>query len=151
MHFSANVTVAAPIGQVFSYLDDEERMKRWMTGLVEVSYEQPAVPRGVGSRFRRRIKEQGRIRDYEGEVIRYRPPAEIGVRLGNTGFSVDVGYRLVERSGTTQVQQTVVMAARSRLTRVVSRLSGWLMQRQQQSMLLRLKAVVERDRAVSGG
>ena len=146
MHLNASVTITAPIGQVFSYLDDGQRLRRWIAGLVEVSYEKPGIPRGVGSRFRQRIKAGGRIRNYEGEVIVYQPPAQIGVRLGNARCSVDVRYRLVERLGATQVEQTAVVQVRGRLARLVSVAGGWLMQRQQRRMLRRLKAVVEQDR-----
>ncbi|NIN68580.1 MAG: SRPBCC family protein, partial [Anaerolineae bacterium] len=48
----------------------------------------------IGTKFTQRIREGGRITEYEGEVTAYEKPYHLGVRIGSPQFSVDVDYRL---------------------------------------------------------
>ena len=74
--------IHATIARVWALLDDDEKLSLWMPQLVEINY-----PDGknrdapVGTRFTQKLKEGGRIREYQGEVTAYEAPYLLGVRL----------------------------------------------------------------------
>jgi uncharacterized protein YndB with AHSA1/START domain len=144
MHSTASVTVLAPIGRVFVWLDEADKLKQWLAGLEEVTYLKPGVPRGAGSRFLYRLREGGHVTEYQGEVTAYRPPEELAVRLSSPHLEMDIRYRLASRQGSTSVEQTVVLASLSRLARLTLPLAGRLLLRRQARQLARLKVIVER-------
>ena len=88
---------------LWNYLDDPEKMKLWLKGLVEVDRD---GPRGVGSTATLRIKEGERIAEYQSRVIQREPPTHLTVDL--TGRSLGdramlVEYLLTDLGGTTRL------------------------------------------------
>lgn len=144
MHCAASVTVRAPIDQVFGWLDETDRLKQWVSGLEDVAFLKPGVPRGAGTRFLFRLRERGRMTAYEGEVTAYRPPNELAVRLSSAHFALDVRYRLASRDEGTWVEQTVVLGPLGWPSRLMLPLAGVWLRVQQARQLARFKAAVER-------
>lgn len=69
------ITVNAPIEKTFSLVDDAEKLKLWMDGLMDTEYTSPSDPANpLGTTFRQKIKEGGRVTEYEGEVTATRSP-----------------------------------------------------------------------------
>jgi uncharacterized protein YndB with AHSA1/START domain len=116
MALKATRKIAAPIGQVFDLLDDPKKMKQWMQGLEETVYtSQPGSGQSrVGTTFRQKLREGGRVVEYDGEVTAYDKPHRLGVRIGNEHFSVDVDYRLSEIEGGTRLDYEAELAHKTR-------------------------------------
>ena len=95
MEIRFDMHIDAPQSVVWSFLDDDEKLPLWMTEIVETSFPEGRDRENpVGTRFRQKIREGGRVRDYDGEVTVYRPEQLLGIRMGDQKFSVDVLYRL---------------------------------------------------------
>lgn len=141
--FVASVTISVPRERVFAYLENPALMRQWIAGLEEVTFDQPGIPRGVGTRFRQRMRTGGRSREYAGEVAAYRPPQEVAVRLARPRFSVAVEYRLAVADGGTRVEQVVALTIPGWLGRLLGGGVSWLLRRRQAEGLARLKAVAE--------
>jgi uncharacterized protein YndB with AHSA1/START domain len=115
MNCTYTLHINAPIAKVFSLVDEEKNLKKWLDGLEETifpeGYEQS---KGVGTKFKQRIKEGARINEYDGEVIAYEKPSHLGIVLGNKHFTVKVDYRFTADGLQTRLDY------RSELTR-----AGW--------------------------
>src|ERR1051325_6477971 len=86
--------INAPVEKVFGLVDDEKNLKRWMAGLEEVVFpEGYDRAKTVGTKFKQRIKEGGRINEYDGEVVAYSKPHHLAIVIGNKQFTVHVDYR----------------------------------------------------------
>jgi len=144
MHSTASVIVLAPVRHVFTWLDEEDKLKQWTAGLERVTYLKPGVPRGAGTRFLYGLRQGGRVTEYEGEVTAYRPPEELELRLSSPHFAMDIRYRLAIRPDGTLVEQTVVLAPLSWPARLMLPMAGWLLRLRQARQLARLEAAVAR-------
>jgi uncharacterized protein YndB with AHSA1/START domain len=86
--------INAPIEAVFEVVDSEEHVKNWLDGFVENIYEENFNrDHPIGAKFKQRLKEGGKIQEYDGEILSYKRPKELGMRLKHPSFSVDVYYR----------------------------------------------------------
>jgi len=120
MQFESSHLIAAPVERVWQFLDDDEKRKLWMPEVEDTVYpdgndkENP-----VGVRFRQRIREGGRISEYEGEVTAYNPPSLLGVRLSNPQFASDVIYRLRQEDGGTRLDYSAELSLNSWIAKVM--------------------------------
>lgn len=144
MHRTASVTVPVPLSQAFAWLDEPGKLKQWVSGLEEVTYLKPGIPRGAGTRFLCRLRQGIRVTEYQGEVTAYRPPNELALRLSSRRFALDIRYRLASRQEGTWIEQTVVLDSPSRPARLMLPLAGPLLRLHQARQLARLQAAVER-------
>lgn len=82
--------------RLWSFIEEPEKQKLWMKGLLENRSLQNG-PTEVGSRFMMKIKEGGKVGEYEGIVTAYDPYKHLAIRvLGGKekSFSCDSSYRL---------------------------------------------------------
>lgn len=94
------VEIRAPLATVWLHIDDETHIKAWMPEVVDIRYpEGKNAASPVGTRFVQTLKEDGRVKDYDGVVLAYEPQRLLGVRLGDKNFHVDVTYRLEAAPG----------------------------------------------------
>src|SRR5438128_7653277 len=87
--------INAPIEKVFDLIHDPEKHKLWLKGVEETRYVgdyDPANP--VGAKFKQKIRECGRVKEYDGEVTAFAKPKHLGIRLSPPQFSVQVDYWL---------------------------------------------------------
>jgi carbon monoxide dehydrogenase subunit G len=94
MRIARTVEIACAPEQLWPFLDEPEKQKLWMKGLLE---NEQAGPRGVGATFRMTIREGRKAEEYRGEVTAYDPPRHLAVRFGGgamKGLSMQVDYRL---------------------------------------------------------
>jgi uncharacterized protein YndB with AHSA1/START domain len=95
MNIAMQVDIEAPLGAVWSFLDDPAKVPLWMPEVAEVLY-----PRHydrdnpVGTRFRQIVREGGRKKTYLGDITAYEKPRLLGIRLGDGNDSVVITYRL---------------------------------------------------------
>jgi len=138
------VEIAAPIATVWSLVDDDQNLKKWMDGLEETSYPDGVDrSRAVGTRFVQRIREGGRVQSYEGRVTAYDPPAHLGITIGNRAFEMQVDYRFTDLGGRTRLDYSALMARGGLFIRLMSTLFGWVTNRILRRQMARLKAVAE--------
>jgi carbon monoxide dehydrogenase subunit G len=103
MRIARTLEIACAPEQLWPFLDEPEKQKLWMKGLLE---NEQAGPRGVGSTFRLTIREGRKAEEYQGEVTAYDPPRHLAVRLGGgamKGMSMQVDYRLAPLDGGTRL------------------------------------------------
>jgi uncharacterized protein YndB with AHSA1/START domain len=100
--FSYTTEFAAPREAVWPYLEDPEKIKQWMIGVVE---DRPtsAGPTRVGSTFEMDIKEGRKITTYQGEVTKYDRPRLMGVKMvgscGKQPMTMFADYELSDLGG----------------------------------------------------
>ena len=99
MKIRHSVEINCPPEVIWTYLDDSEKIKQWMKGVVE-DVPTSEGPTGVGSTFRMSIKEGRKVHDFDGEILAYDVNRHMVVRL--TGgclkedMSMIVDYRLTQ-------------------------------------------------------
>jgi len=99
MHIEYRMDVRCRPRQLWSFLDDSERQKLWLTTLVDI-VPTSANARSVGSTFDLRVREGRRISRYEGRVNAYDPPRHLGVAFWGGAFRpgmlMRVDYRIAD-------------------------------------------------------
>lgn len=137
--------IEAPIERVFELLDDDEQLKLWMDGVEETTYPDGRnVTDPVGTRFRMKIREGGRVQEYDGEVVAYAPPRHLAITIGNAMFRMRVDYRLSAENGGTRLDYTCEPEYTNWLIRLIGLCFGWLTRRILRRQMLKLKSVAER-------
>jgi uncharacterized protein YndB with AHSA1/START domain len=139
-----SMEINAPIEQVFACVDDDEQVKRWMEGVEEITYlDPPDRDNPVGTRFKQRIREGGRVAEYEGKVIAYDKPRHLGISLGNKQFTMQVDYRFAPIDGGTRLDYSAEMIAGNGFVRVMGVLFGWMTRRILRNQMAALKTMAE--------
>lgn len=99
--------------RLFSFLEEPEKQKQWMKGLLEtqaVGDENPAV---VGSKFRMKIKEGGKVADYDGVITAYDKPKQLAIDMTGPTFPggavMHVDYLLTDLGGRTRLDYRAEM------------------------------------------
>lgn len=141
----AEVLVAVPPDQVFSYLTDPGLLRQWIGGLVE------SVPMGdatlrVGAKAREVVEEKGRRFEMQSEVLRLEPNQMLEVSLQNDFARIISRYQLQPENGQTRLTHTM----QSNYQGLLARLFGPFMSLAVQSKLDRdfqqLKQLAEKNR-----
>jgi len=142
---SYSVEIKAPIDKVFNCVEDTEKMKQWMEGLEETTYtsdRDPANP--VGTKFKQKIREGGRVQEYDGEVLAYEKPKHLAVRIGNKFFHAVADYRFAPTHEGTRLDYTCNVTCHSWFIRVMAFMFGWLTKRILRKQMTKLKELAER-------
>lgn len=93
---------AATPAKIWPFLEDPERIKQWMVGVVD---DRPTSdgPLGVGSTFEMDIREGRRITTYQGEITAYERESRMGIKMvggcGRKPFTMHADYRLTPLGG----------------------------------------------------
>ncbi len=144
MLFTCAVDIRAPAEKVFGLLEDHDKLKLWLDGLEETHYigeVDQANP--VGARFKQRIREGGRVQEYDGEVTAYAKPQHLGVRLFGTQFSVQVDYRLKPTVDGTHLDYSADVSCGNWFFRLMARLFSFFMRGMLCKQMNKLKVVAE--------
>lgn len=96
MRIERTLEIACMPEQLWPWIEEPEKQKQWMEGLLsnEATSDGPTRP---GSTFRLRLKEGGKIADYDGRITAYDPPHHMAVALsGGSMKSIEMhaDYRL---------------------------------------------------------
>jgi uncharacterized protein YndB with AHSA1/START domain len=148
MHLTYSMEMRAPVEKAFSLVEDPEKLKLWMDGLQDTTYLNGHDPHNPqGAKFKQKIKEGGRVAEYDGEVIAYQKPHLLGVRIGNKHFAVDVHYRFAAVTGGTRLDYSCDLHKTSLLTWVMGFLFGWLTKRILRKQMRKFKELAEQPGA----
>jgi uncharacterized protein YndB with AHSA1/START domain len=144
MNCSYTLFIKAPVARAFSMVDDEKNLKRWMDGLEETIFpEGYERAKTVGTKFKQRIKEGGRVNEYDGEVIAYEKPHHLAILLGNKHFTVQVDYRFTADGLQTRLDYQSEMIRANRFVRLMCRLFAGFTKRLLDRQMKRLKELAE--------
>ena len=123
MHITFDIDIDAPQDCVWSFLDDDDKRTQWMTEIVDITYpdgrdrENP-----VGTRFRQKQKEGGRVTDYPGVVTAHEPPRLLGIQIGEGSFLVDMTYALERKGAGTLLRYRADITLKSIVSQILGRL-----------------------------
>lgn len=99
MLITNQMEIQAPIEVVFSYLEDNEKQKEWMTGLEGTEYlTKFDISNPVGVKFKQRVREGNRTQEYEGQVTEFNKNNKISIQLNHPSFLINISYKLQEIS-----------------------------------------------------
>jgi hypothetical protein len=98
MRCTCTIHIEAPVEKIFGLVLDPGKVKLWLDGVEEPTFAAPFDPANpIGARFKQKIREGGRVAEYDGEVTGFAPPTHLGVRIFgvrifNWVFAVQVDY-----------------------------------------------------------
>jgi len=104
MKTSKTTQIDAPAATVFLWLEDDDRLKKWVPNIVE---DEPLLetPEKVGSKFRQVFLENGRRMEMIGEITEFVENERLRVYITGKMFDLDVDY-ILEPLSDTQTQLT---------------------------------------------
>jgi len=130
---------------LWPWLDDPERMKQWMKGLIEVRATSPG-PRGAGSTAIVVIREGRRDVEYEETFLEYRPGRRLKLRmLGGRlkTMAIEVDYELHDLGGKTRLAYELACDLQGPMLKLMSPLFGFFARMQLRRFFRRLKELAE--------
>ena len=90
------ISISAPPQIVWTYLENPDKMKLWMAGMVDSVRTNPGEL-AKGATFRMRVREGSRVAVYDGEVVELERPSMMRISLRGGSFGsmpMIVDYRL---------------------------------------------------------
>ena len=136
--------IHAPADKVFDLIHDPEKHKLWLQGVEETRYVgdyDAANP--VGTKFKQRIREGGRVKEYDGEVTAFARPKHLGIRLFSPQFSVQVDYRLTPVGDSTRLDYSADVTCGHWFFRLLARLFSFFMKGMLRKQMAKLKELAE--------
>jgi uncharacterized protein YndB with AHSA1/START domain len=144
MRYTYTQDIRAPIETVFDLIHNPEKHKLWLQGVEETRYigaYDPANP--VGATFKQKIREGGRVKEYDGEVTAFAKPKHLAIRLFSPQFSVDVDYRLTPQDDGTRLDYAADVSCHHWMVRFMVRLFAFFMRGIVKKQMLKLKELAE--------
>jgi uncharacterized protein YndB with AHSA1/START domain len=142
-----SLEINAPAERVFDLIHDPEKHKLWLQGVEETRYVgeyDPANP--VGTKFKQKIQEGGKVKEYDGEVTAFAKPKHLGIRLSSPQFCVDVNYRLTPVGGGTRLDYAADVRCPSWFFRLMARVFSFFVRGMLKKQLTKLKELAETGR-----
>jgi len=107
-HIHAAIEIAASRDQVWQWVNDPDKLKQWISWLVEVRSD-PAHPSGVGARRVLVMRDEnngGQLMEIEGTCREYSPPQRLTIDMSSAGaFDGNQTYLLTElANGRTHIE-----------------------------------------------
>ena|SRR5438552_17432496 len=136
--------INAPIEKVFDLIHDPEKHKLWLQGVEETRYVGPYdAANPVGAKFKQKIREGGRVKEYDGEVTAFARPKHVGIRLWSPQFSVTVDYCLTPLDRGTRLDYSCDVACGHWFFRLMAKLFSFFMRGMLRKQMLKLKELAE--------
>jgi len=153
-HHAETVEINRPAEQVWRYLTNDELAKKWISGLEEIRYESPSVPR-AGEKLYLVQGYEGKRIEMEMTLGRVEAPHTMEfsiVAVGDTSnqFREQGAYTLEERGGKTLLRLATTAEYDGFLPRLVEPLITYGTREKLRGDLARLKALVEAEPAAAG-
>ena len=139
------VEINAQIEKTFDCVNNSEKLKLWMEGLQEVNVDPNAdKDNPVGAKFRHKIKEGGKIKEYNGEITAYKLPTLLGVRIYDKMFTVDVLYKFESAGDKTILNYEADLVFGTKFAQLLGYLFSWFTKRLLVKQMSNLKALAEK-------
>ena len=94
-----------PVDEVFAYVDDDDKVKLWIGGLLETRRTTSGTP-GVGSRFHQKLQIGKRVMELDGELVEYERNRRVRVRIYADMCEMNATYNFSESGGCTKLAYT---------------------------------------------
>ncbi|NNC38000.1 MAG: hypothetical protein EX271_11295 [Acidimicrobiales bacterium] len=109
MKSNATVTINAPADMVFLWLEDNDRLKKWVPNIVEDETILD-TPDKVGSKFRQVYLERGKEMEMFGELTEYIENERMRLDITGDMFDMDLIYILTPQGPeTSQLEQNTTI------------------------------------------
>lgn len=147
MLLTLQMDIQAPIEIAFSYLEDQEKQKKWIHGLESTEYITPVDPANpVGVKFIQHLREGGRVQAYEGQVIAYRKNSLLGIQLHHPAFLIEVKYQLeVLSDKSCRLFLTEKIKAKNLFSKIMNFFFQGIIKRTLKKQMSLLKQIIETD------
>ncbi len=99
-----SIEIEAPPERVFYWLDDAERVMKWVPNIVE-NEDLVVTEEKIGSTFRQVYLENGRRMEMHGEVTGYEANRRLTTEISGDVFDLLVDYHLEDLGGRTRLTQ----------------------------------------------
>ncbi|NNE41454.1 MAG: hypothetical protein HKN14_11125 [Marinicaulis sp.] len=94
MKITKRTHINAPVATVFSWLEDNDRLRQWIPNLIE-DEALIETPERVGSRFRQVYLENGKRMEMTGEITEFVENERMRVDITGNMFDLDVEYTVL--------------------------------------------------------
>ncbi len=141
---TVTIQIDRPPAQVFPWITEPERLKRWVGGLVESV---PLTDGGLeeGARSREVIAMGAEHFEMETTVVDVEAPHRLVVTITSEGFVVDARYDLVESGGGTFFSYVCISRYENAFARLMEPLVTRAAQKKIEEDVERLKSLVEAE------
>jgi uncharacterized protein YndB with AHSA1/START domain len=97
----ASVEINATPDQLWTWLDDGDKLKQWVSWMVDVKYLDPQKPHELGAKRIWMMKDEnngGMLMQIAGTFSEYTPPSRLTVQIADSEgmFNGEESYRLVD-------------------------------------------------------
>lgn len=131
-----------PVEEVFAYVDDDDKVKLWIGGLLETRRTSSGQP-GVGSKFHQKLQIGKRVMELDGELLEYEPNRRVKVKIDSHLFEMNATYNFTEAGGCTELAYTCDSHYRSLLYRLLSPLIKRMAQQKLREDFARLQLLLQ--------
>lgn len=150
---SATIEIHRPAAHVWRYIIEDDLLKKWISGLVEIQSNTPGKP-GVGTKLRLADVYEGQRTEMELTLTSYEPNQRMSFTIRSlgdpsNGFTENGDYVLVEGDGHTRLTLSVQSQYYGFLPRLCEPLITPAAQKKLEGDLARLKNFVEAEPAVA--
>ena len=141
---SVTIEITSPSAQVFTWLTEPEKLKKWMGGLVEST---PLTEGGlrVGARSREVVQVGEERTEMEVEITALRKNERLEARITSKHFEVNSRYILSEKSGKTRVTYIGDAQFKGFFFKLLTPLITPMAQKKLEEDFARLKQMVEAE------
>lgn len=145
MEIAYSLEISAPIEKVFDIVDENDEKVTWRdSNLIETIYtSEKDTLNPFGKTFTQKIREKGKIIEYNGEVTDYDKPNHLGVVIGNNQLSIQVDYHLTTLGNATWMDYKVDLKFHTWLAGKIGTLSRWFISPTLKKQADRLKKLAE--------
>jgi carbon monoxide dehydrogenase subunit G len=148
MRCESTVSVDRPPAEVFPWLLDADKVRRWMTGLVAYEPLEPGSLR-VGSRIRQELLVSGQQLRFELNVAELDAPRRAVLRFDGSGFKAANEYAVAEAGSGSRVTWVISGDTTSFKAKLIAPMVQATLQAKLETDLARLRAVLEGEAAVA--
>ena len=131
-----------PVEEVFSYVDNDDKIKLWIGGLLETKRTTSGTP-GVGSRFHQKLQIGKRVMELDGELLEYQKNRRVRVKMNFDQGEMNVTYNFKESGGCTELAYTCDSQYRSFFYRLLSPLIKRMAQQKLREDFARLHGLLQ--------
>jgi uncharacterized protein YndB with AHSA1/START domain len=135
--------LAAPPERVFAFLVDEDKLKRWIGGMLESRQVSGAGP-GIGAAYRQVLVIDGQQESIERVITDHDPGALLGFRIHAGSMEIAGRFELESEGTGTRLQYVQETESRSLGMALLKSMVSARIQRKIQADLATLKRLVER-------
>ncbi|HKR13754.1 MAG TPA: SRPBCC family protein [Pyrinomonadaceae bacterium] len=131
-----------PVEEVFAYVDDDDKVKLWIGGLLETRRTTAGKP-GVGSKFHQKLQIGKRVMELDGELLEYERNRRVRVKMNFHLGEMNATYNFTESGGCTELAYTCDSHYRSLFYRLLSPLIKRMAQQKLREDFARLQLLLQ--------